>query len=144
MTDLDHFKAKNDNYGHQAGDAILAEAAKRMKASLRQQDIIGRYGGEEFIIFLSGASRAEALEVGERIRKRVDQSPVNVKGQQLVQTVSVGIACFPDDGQTTESLIHRADSCLYVAKKGGRNMVVDASSTESLAVKSGTGSRLRA
>ncbi len=144
MTDLDHFKAKNDNYGHQAGDAILAEAAKRMKASLRQQDIIGRYGGEEFIIFLSGASRAEALEVGERIRKRVDQSPVNVKGQLLVQTVSVGIACFPDDGQTTESLIHRADSCLYIAKKGGRNMVVDASSTESLAVKSGTGSLLRA
>lgn len=124
MIDLDHFKKKNDTYGHQAGDAILKESAARIAACLRGSDFLGRYGGEEFIAFLQGADRSVAKVVAERIRKALADSPIDYDGQKITQTASLGIAVFPDHGTGLPQLTKIADECLYSAKNAGRNCVI--------------------
>lgn len=123
MLDIDHFKNYNDRYGHLVGDAILREVSKATKESIRQIDLIGRYGGEEFLIILTETDKEQAALAGERIRKSIEDNTVRVYDEELKITVSVGISTFPDDAKDKALLIDRADMALYDAKKTGRNKV---------------------
>lgn len=123
MMDLDHFKQKNDTYGHQMGDYVLRETADRLKKTLRDWDCLGRYGGEEFILLLPNTSLIPAQNIAKRLLEIVSKTPVQKDGHSFTQTVSMGVAIFPDDAKTLEDLIHQADQALYKAKQGGRNQV---------------------
>lgn len=124
MIDLDHFKEKNDTYGHLVGDLLLVETAKRLSQMLRAEDIIGRYGGEEMVLLLPGADRDKAIEIAERLRKNVCATPMSMEdGTLLNQTVSIGVACSLENATDLQRLIAKADEALYTAKKGGRNRV---------------------
>lgn len=127
VADLDHFKKINDTYGHPAGDAVLVKVASRLRSCIRPQEALGRYGGEEFLIVLPGASQATAMAVAERMRAAIASQPEIINGVTLNLTISAGVAAtdqFP--AATTEELISRADIALYAAKDAGRNRVVDA------------------
>jgi two-component system, cell cycle response regulator len=129
--DIDYFKAVNDTYGHQAGDRVLAEIAGVIRSQLRNNDVLARYGGEEFVSLLSGASESTAIEVGERIRQRVENHAlVTPDDKRTTITISIGIATFVPDqyGKGNKfdpaHLIECADHALYGAKSSGRNRVV--------------------
>jgi diguanylate cyclase (GGDEF)-like protein len=123
MIDIDHFKDYNDHYGHLVGDAILRELSKTIKENIRQIDLIGRYGGEEFSILLTETDKEQAKFAAERIRQSVESKYIRVYDENLKVTVSIGISTFPDDGKEMEALIDNADSALYYAKQTGRNRV---------------------
>jgi diguanylate cyclase (GGDEF)-like protein len=125
MMDIDHFKAVNDMYGHQAGDTVLVSVVERTQQILRPPDQIGRYGGEEFVVLLPGSTAAQAACVGERIRMVIEQTPVPLQAQdELHITLSIGVAEFGADGTTLDQVIEAADTRLYQAKTSGRNRVV--------------------
>ncbi|HVS76988.1 MAG TPA: diguanylate cyclase [Steroidobacteraceae bacterium] len=121
--DLDFFKSINDSYGHAAGDACLAAVIRPIQAELRQSDIIGRYGGEEFIVVLSGADAAAAEPIAERIRQRVAEVRVDGYGAAIQLTCSIGVASSNPLGVWGEALIAQADTAVYAAKRLGRNRV---------------------
>ncbi len=123
LLDIDHFKSINDTYGHQAGDEVLRQIARLVKSTLREYDIFGRIGGEEFGIFLSETTRATALEVAERLRQQVAEETLYIEGNTLGITISVGIA-LARDKTSFEQLYADADAALYQAKHSGRNRVV--------------------
>ena len=125
MLDIDHFKYINDNYGHQVGDEVLITFVSRLQADLRKADLLGRYGGEEFLILLPGASSEQAGLVAERLRKNVANSVFLIEGKGLHITTSIGVA-WVDSGENIDSdtLVSRADTALYLAKQTGRNRVV--------------------
>ncbi len=123
MLDIDHFKHVNDAYGHEAGDAVLRAFAGVVRVSLRRDDILGRYGGEEFVALLPMADRAEALAVAERIRAAVAATPVAYANRTIGVTVSIGTALFADGEGAWEAAIRAADDALYRAKREGRNRV---------------------
>ncbi len=124
LTDLDHFKAVNDTYGHVAGDAVLHEAVRRMQASMRTYDSIGRYGGEEFLIVLPGCDESATLENAERLRAALASEPMNLVEDSVTVTASYGCtAVLPGVHATPEQVIHWADEALYKAKREGRNRV---------------------
>ena len=123
MLDLDHFKQANDAHGHPVGDALLQEVAARLTRTLRQTDLLGRYGGEEFACLLPQTPREAALVIAERLRQAVAEIPVRVAGRTLTQTLSIGVAASPGDGLTLPGLIEAADRALYAAKRAGRNQV---------------------
>ena len=123
MLDLDHFKTVNDTFGHLAGDAVLQEVATRLGQALRQEDLLGRFGGEEFVVLLPGADQAQALATAERLRHGVAANPMVTESGRVTQTISIGVATAPQDGVTLESLIGNADDALYAAKRAGRNRV---------------------
>jgi len=120
--DLDRFKELNDQLGHEAGDAALRVLANVMREELREQDLIGRYGGEEFVVALPGADRAHAARVAERIRQRL-QDLASADPAAAMRTVSIGVATL-NAGENTTSLLKRADTAMYAAKAAGRNRVV--------------------
>ena len=123
MIDLDHFKAVNDQYGHGAGDEVLRQMAHLLRENVRESDIPVRDGGEEFILFLVGASAFGAADQGERIRVAVEQHGFVVgDGRRLPITASVGVATR-ERYESLDALIRRADRALYRAKEGGRNRV---------------------
>lgn len=127
VVDLDYFKKINDTYGHPAGDAVLVKVASRLRSCIRPQEALGRYGGEEFLIVLPGASHKTAAAVAERMRATIAAQPESINGIPLKLTISAGIAStdlFP--AATTEELISRADMALYAAKDAGRNRVITA------------------
>ena len=124
MADLDLFKSKNDTYGHLVGDVILRQVSARFRQHLREVDLVGRYGGEEFVFLLIESDAKQALVVAERLRHAVAAKPIRAYDETVEQTVSIGVACFPEDGQEMELLIERADQALYAAKRAGRNQVV--------------------
>lgn len=126
MFDLDHFKALNDAHGHPAGDEVLRGIAARMQATIRQPDILGRYGGEEFALLMPDTDAEMAMRVCERIRAAVQMGGVEWGGQRLSITVSGGVAAFALHGTTSEALIAAADAALYAAKREGRNRVLRA------------------
>ena len=125
MLDVDHFKKFNDTYGHEAGDCILREVAETFRQSVRTEDIICRYGGEEFVIILPETSPAAALERAEELRHQVSRMRVRFRSEALGEvTISIGVASYPQSGNTLEELLRAADRALYMAKHGGRNQVV--------------------
>jgi diguanylate cyclase (GGDEF)-like protein len=127
--DLDHFKQINDSYGHPAGDACLKAIIPPIQSELRQSDLIGRYGGEEFAVILSSADAAAAQPIAERIRQRVAEISVLGFGAPIHVTCSIGIATSDMLGVWGEHLIARADEAVYAAKRCGRNCVQIAAPT---------------
>jgi diguanylate cyclase (GGDEF)-like protein len=123
LLDIDHFKKVNDSHGHPAGDQVLRIMASVMKQNVRDVDLCGRYGGEEFAVALPATSVAGAMKVAERIREAVEAQAFTLGGQPAKLTVSLGVSCFPENGQTLEVLIKAADQALYVSKQNGRNQV---------------------
>jgi len=119
--DLDHFKDYNDANGHSAGDRVLREVAHVLEQAVRNVDIAGRYGGEEFVLLLVETGRDAALAVAERIRKRVRAAGFTAGGTAL--TVSIGVASYPDDADRREDLLDKADWAMYLAKRRGRDQV---------------------
>jgi len=121
--DLDHFKQINDSYGHAAGDACLAAVSASIQAELRPSDIIGRYGGEEFLVVLTGADAAAAAPIAERICERVSDVPIVGFGAPIRLTCSIGVASTDTVGVWGQHLIAQADAAQYAAKRAGRNRV---------------------
>lgn len=124
MIDLDHFKAKNDTYGHLVGDVVLRDVARLLHRNLREIDLIARYGGEEFVLLFIESGVEQAEPVAQRLKQLVEVHPIRAYDELLTQTISVGMAGFPSDGCTLEELIEHADQALYAAKRAGRNQVV--------------------
>jgi diguanylate cyclase (GGDEF)-like protein len=121
--DLDHFKQINDTFGHQAGDACLRAIIEPIHAELRQSDVIGRYGGEEFVVILSSADAAAATPIAQRILERVAGVRVSGFGEPIGVTCSIGIAASDTLGIWGEPLLAQADAAVYVAKRSGRNQI---------------------
>jgi diguanylate cyclase (GGDEF)-like protein len=121
--DLDHFKLINDSFGHQAGDACLRAVIGAVGPELRQSDVIGRFGGEEFVVILSGADAAAALPIAQRIRERVANIQIEGFGRPIVLTCSIGVAASDTLRVWGEELLSRADAAVYAAKRSGRNRV---------------------
>jgi len=124
MIDIDHFKSINDNHGHLGGDEVLREASRRLKACLRTYDVIGRYGGEEFLVVLPQTDLASAGLVAERMRLAIRETPFDVEGKTIQVTASFGAAQSEDADEDVEKVLRRADDGLYRAKEGGRDRVV--------------------
>lgn len=123
MADIDFFKQVNDTHGHPVGDKVLIEVARRIRSALRDFDEIGRYGGEEFLLVLNGASLTTAKHVAERIRRHVAEQPINLQGVEVQTSISLGVADARDN-DSIDTLLARADKALYQAKTSGRNCVV--------------------
>jgi diguanylate cyclase (GGDEF)-like protein len=124
MIDSDNLKYVNDTHGHDAGSALLRQVANAVQTELRASDVPARYGGDEFIVLLPETPPKGATDVAERIRNAIASRPLAIDGQQVKATVSIGIACYPEDGRTLDALAARADRALYQAKQEGRNKVV--------------------
>jgi len=123
MLDLDHFKRVNDTYGHPAGDEVLRKCASVIRKTIRKVDFAGRYGGEEFVIYLAHTDRDHAFQVAERLRLMLRQTKFAFGGKEVGVTASLGVACYPDQGRTGEEILARADAALYRSKEGGRDRV---------------------
>jgi diguanylate cyclase len=123
MIDVDHFKRVNDRHGHLAGDLMLREIARTVAATLRHPDLLGRFGGEEFIVFLPHADVLGALDVAERIRERVGRLALEWRGETIRSTVSVGVVLLEPHHDSLGTLIADADLAMYAAKHAGRNCV---------------------
>lgn len=127
MLDADHFKNVNDTYGHEAGDRVLKALANACVAELRDVDVLGRFGGEEFTVTLPETSMETALEAAERLRVKLAATEVELDdGQCISFTVSIGASCLSDQSENLADLLNRADAALYKAKEEGRNRVVAA------------------
>lgn len=129
MSDIDHFKKVNDNYGHQGGDAALVELAHVIKEkveSLSGTYLPGRYGGEEFCVILPDTDTAKAMEVGEEIRREIESRPIDIEGKQAKITISIGVSNWPLHKNLileAEDFVRLADEALYICKARGRNCV---------------------
>ncbi|HEV8211948.1 MAG TPA: GGDEF domain-containing protein [Vicinamibacterales bacterium] len=134
MIDLDHFKTVNDRHGHAAGDRALKHTAAALKAELREVDAVGRFGGEEFLILMPGATVETALPVAERLRTALVVDAPAAEGATLLLSASIGIAQWREPAEEPSRLLMRADAALYDAKQRGRDcVVVDASDSASIA-----------
>ncbi len=129
MIDIDHFKALNDGHGHPVGDAVLAWVADRLRESVRASDVVARYGGEEFVVAFVDTDDERLDARLESWRRAVQHSVLRAEatGREIPLTVSIGIARLPADASDASEVLARADERLYVAKRGGRNQLVDAS-----------------
>ncbi|SPF31285.1 putative Diguanylate cyclase with PAS/PAC sensor [Candidatus Sulfotelmatobacter kueseliae] len=145
MLDLDHFKKFNDTYGHDAGDTVLRESGTFLAKSIRAEDIVCRFGGEEFVIILPTANLGAACARAERIRSKLRELTVLHQGQSLgMVTVSVGVAALPEHGTSPKELLEAADAALYRAKREGRDRVAAAEARVTAAAKlSATGASAR-
>jgi len=125
MTDLDHFKAINDTYGHSVGDAVLCEVSRRMASSLRPYDTLGRYGGDEFLVIFEGCYPSDGIQLAERLRKCISEEKIFVEDTAISVEISVGVAATGTwKTEEANSLIRYADMALYKAKNNGRNRVI--------------------
>jgi len=124
MCDIDHFKAVNDQHGHAAGDDVLREVARRLHTSVRSYDMVGRYGGEEFLVVLNKCDPASAVARAENLRNTVAAKPIVLATKSLKVTISVGVALSTDfPNRHADDILHAADMALYDAKESGRNCV---------------------
>ncbi|MGB3222257.1 MAG: diguanylate cyclase [Desulforhopalus sp.] len=122
MGDIDHFKIFNDTYGHQAGDEVLRTVAQTIKAGLREIDKAFRFGGEEFIILLPECDKKNVYQAAERIRKAVEEIRTRLNDGKIIKTtISLGVATYPDDGATPDTLLKSGDIAMYESKEKGRN-----------------------
>ena len=124
MFDLDHFKDINDEYGHLTGDMVLRELAKRMTSRIRKEEILVRYGGEEFVAVLPQTDNEGAMVFAEQIRKLVEQTPFQIEGETVKVTISGGVSTVDDCTEEPMIIVKRADENLYKAKHKGRNCIV--------------------
>jgi diguanylate cyclase (GGDEF)-like protein len=130
ILDIDRFKLINDRFGHLVGDDVLRQIGTHLKASVREFDSVGRFGGEEFVVVLPEASAMESLVVAERLRARIGEMRVSAlaggspDNSGVPMSVSIGVACAPEDGDELTDLLLAADGALYKAKERGRNCVV--------------------
>lgn len=126
IMDLDHFKRVNDTYGHLAGDQVLRRSAQLVKDALRLEDFVGRYGGEEFVVVARGTPAEQAVQLAERLRKKISEAPVVFEQHEIPVTMSAGVASLDDCGpeRDRQALLATADERLYRAKESGRNRVV--------------------
>ena len=126
MLDVDFFKSVNDTYGHDVGDKVIVEIGKLLQENIRESDLGIRYGGEEFVVMLHNADEAGTLKVANEIHKKFAELVFEVgNGETMQKTISIGIAKFPQDGDTIWKCIKHADTALYVAKTTGRNKIVE-------------------
>lgn len=123
MIDIDHFKLINNTQGIQGGDSVLKEIAQRLRQCVRPYDIIGRYGGEEFLVILPDIAFDQNLIVAERIRSAVRDEPFQFSGESLAVTISLGVSCSNENDQSIDDLLKRADEGVKMAKKGGRDRI---------------------
>jgi len=124
MLDIDHFKAINDRLGHPAGDAVLQEAARRIRTCLRPYDKVGRYGGEEFLLILPGCDHERTRKIAERVRRSISASPIDAGDGKPAITASLGcMVAGPGEGVTPAAALRRSDAALYRAKAKGRDRV---------------------
>ena len=127
MVDIDHFKRVNDHYGHLAGDHVLRHIVGVLRQRLRASDVLGRYGGEEFMVLLPDTDLHGAAQLAEQLRQAVQAAPCEWQGQRIPFTVSIGVAASADTpadpSRTSEALLQAADQALYRAKDDGRNRV---------------------
>ena len=124
MVDADHFKSVNDSFGHLAGDEVLCEVARRLRTSARTYDLVGRFGGEEFLVVAPACRSADGLIQAERLREVVCSLPITLKDKSVTVTISVGVATTLDPNpRNMEALLNAADNALYRAKAAGRNCV---------------------
>jgi len=130
MLDADHFKSVNDRFGHGSGDKVLRALVSRIRATLRETDVIGRVGGEEFVVLSPGLDLPAALQLGERIRLMVQSTPILIDDHMLQLTVSVGVAVAAPGERDGAAVLQRADKALYAAKRAGRNRVMATSAFE--------------
>jgi len=124
MVDIDFFKKLNDGFGHQAGDYALRVVSDTLTTALREYDIVARYGGEEFAVVLPSTPRHKGASIAERLRASIAESNIVHKERKLPVTISVGVSSFPEDADTSDDLVAKADRALYEAKRQGRNQVV--------------------
>ena len=122
LADVDYFKKVNDQLGHEAGDCVLKEIAKRLTGSLREYDGVGRYGGEEFLLVIPGCDLATTVRRANQIRELISGKPIPTPAGATTVTVSMG-ATVADSSTNSDQLVHRADMALYQAKHNGRNRV---------------------
>lgn len=122
LLDLDHFKVVNDTYGHIAGDDVLRAIAKEIPRYLRPYDVVGRYGGEEFVVILPGVSLDEGFVIMDRVREGISAKAIKTKEGTITVTISAGMAQYAPP-MTMDDLISQADRALYRAKDGGRNLI---------------------
>jgi two-component system cell cycle response regulator len=131
LVDLDHFKEINDTYGHPAGDLVLKEASHRMSACIRSYDVLGRYGGEEFLLVVPSSNGAGTLSLAERIRLSLASEPIGLEQGAIRVTASLGVAVYNETSPpTVPTLLRLCDEALYRAKREGRNRSVLAPSEE--------------
>ncbi|RYZ92090.1 MAG: GGDEF domain-containing protein, partial [Moraxellaceae bacterium] len=121
MMDIDHFKKVNDKYGHTVGDDVIRQVSRAMKEQVRDLDIAGRYGGEEFGVILTGTDAQGASVFAERLRTTIEKMVVISEGQQVRFTISMGIAQLTDKIVDHRAWIEKADAALYQSKEAGRN-----------------------
>jgi diguanylate cyclase (GGDEF)-like protein len=126
MIDIDHFKQINDNYGHKAGDLILAKTAQLINNMIRKEDYLIRFGGEEFLLFIKRGKhkRPLAYKIAQRIRRRIEKTSFDYEGKVITITASIGLTCEPTHFKTVSDAIKNADEMLYSAKRAGRNTVI--------------------
>jgi diguanylate cyclase (GGDEF)-like protein len=128
MIDLDHFKRFNDTYGHDAGDAVLRETAAFLLKSVRAEDFVCRFGGEEFVVILPTADMDRSRVRAEKLRSGMRELAILYQGKSLgMVTISVGVAAFSEHGVSPKEVMAAADAALYQAKRGGRDRVAVAS-----------------
>ncbi|MCI5127312.1 MAG: GGDEF domain-containing protein [Candidatus Electrothrix sp. AS4_5] len=121
MIDADSLKAVNDLYGHHAGTMLIVSISETMRSELREEDMLARFGGDEFVAFLPDTTCEEALDIAERMRIKIAEAPLNYEGNQLSITVSCGIACYPEHGHDLTEIMKMADKALYKSKGYGKN-----------------------
>ncbi len=134
MLDIDHFKRINDTYGHGAGDTVLQHIANLIRQSLRQVDIPGRFGGEEFAIILPHTDQDAAYVTAERLRQYIENTPAVYNNIQIPFSVSIGVATYQEDIENEDEIYKRADDALYEAKRKGRNITLTHNSQSSSSI----------
>lgn len=123
--DLDHFKEVNDSHGHQFGDELLIDVAKRIKAVVRAADSAARFGGDEFVVLVHGDQASGIRRTAERLVEAF-REPFIVRGRTIMASASIGYALYPDHGEQAEKLLHAADMAMYEAKRMGKNSLLEA------------------
>jgi diguanylate cyclase (GGDEF)-like protein len=130
MVDVDHFKSFNDRYGHPEGDRLLREIASAIEMFIGKQGSVSRYGGEEFSVLIPEQTGEQALSFAEKLREQLAGTPLPGPGREAYVTVSIGVACFPENAKDAQTLVQLADDALYKSKGRGRNCTCLAESTQ--------------
>jgi diguanylate cyclase (GGDEF)-like protein len=123
MIDSDSLKTVNDTLGHEAGNRLLRITVQCIRGQLRQTDLIARYGGDEFVVLLPETPCSAAAGVAERIRKSIESTPLDARNKTTTVTVSVGIACYPENGMDFETILEKSDQAMYASKSAGKNRI---------------------